>query len=652
MDLRRLLSLLSAALLLLQPTAILAQEHRRTTFDYSQGPDAWPNIANVFKSPDVPVLDLANSGRLDELIREGKLFLSLSDTIALAIENNLDLAWARYGPLVAGTDLLRAKSGQQLRGIQTQISTLSTGLSVGAGGGARGTNATGITQRAAATVGGGGAGDASSFFGTQAVNLDPVMFAGIDWGHFSNPQTSNFVTGTNTFITERSNSNIGARMGFKSGATASLVWANTRSDTNSLRANFNPALRSNVTLRFTQPLIRGFGYAVNTRNITVAKRNREVSDLAFKGQAITVVVRMQQLYWDLVSLRANADASREALGLAQKLYQDNKRRVEIGTLAPIEIVRAEAEVAARQEDLTIAETQMLLQETLIKGAISVNGIASPSLQQVRIIPTDRIEVPPREDLGSIDLLMATALAARPDIEQSRIQLGNRDINLKAIRNGRLPRLDLSIDVTNNGLAGQLNDDFLLQAGQSAVLSDFFLGGLGTTVGQLFRRNFPDYQVALSMTIPLRNRQAQADLTATMLEGRQAEIRLRQTENAIRTEVQNAVIQVEQARARYQTALKSRILQERTLEAEQKKFDLGVSTIFLVVQAQRDVAVARSQEIAAMNNYALAGVEMDRATGHTLTANGISIAEAYEGVVRRRPDPLPVAQPITRPVGVN
>jgi outer membrane protein TolC len=389
--------------------------------------------------------------------------------------------------------------------------------------------------------------------------------------------------------------------------------------------------------------MRGYGLKVNTRNITVAKRNQEISDLAFKDQVITVVVAVQQLYWDLVSLHANRESAREALLLAEKLYEDNKRRVEIGTLAPIEIVRAEAEVALRQEELTIAETLILQQETQIKNTISVNGLASPLLMEVAIIPTDRIQVPQEEELPAASELMTMALASRPDIEQSRIRLGSTDINLKAIRNARRPRLDLSFDVTNNGLAGQENLGFLQNPDSPSVLSDFFLGGLGTSLSQIFRRNFPDYQLGLSFSMPLRNRQSQADLTATLLEKRQSEIRLRQTENSIRGEVQNAVIALRQARARYETSVKARVLQERTLDAEQKKFDLGASTIFLVVQAQRDLAISRSQEIAAMNNYVIAKVGLDQATGHTLTANGISISEAYGGVVQKRPDPIPAEQ---------
>ena len=419
------------------------------------------------------------------------------------------------------------------------------------------------------------------------------------------------------------------------------MWANTRQDTNSLRNIFDPNTRSNLTLQVRQPLLRGFGLAVNRRNIVVAQRNQQVSDLAFQQQLITIVVRVQQLYWDLVSLRSNVEAQREALGLAQKLYEDNKRRVEIGTLAPIEIVRAEAEVATREEDLTVAETQVRLQETLLKNALSKNGLASPSILSARIIPTDLIQVPRVEDLGSIEGMMQAAISSRPDIEQSRIEVGNRDINLKAIRNARLPQVGVSFDVTNNGLAGRPNDIFLGQDGSTNPMADpFFLGGLGSALGQIFRRNFPDYQVSLDVSIPLRNRQAQADLTATMLERRQAELRLRQSENSIRAEVQNAVIGVEQARARYLTTVKGRQLQERTLEAEQKKFDLGASTIFLVVQAQRDLALARSAEIGAMNNYVIAKIELERATGETLRANNISMLEATAGVVNRPPSPLP------------
>jgi outer membrane protein len=634
----RILAVLTALSLL--PGPLLEAQQLKGDVDYSVGRSAWPNFTSVFKDVQIPEVNMGNSPRLDQLLREGKLYLSLSDALALALENNLDIAYARYGPDIADSDILRAKAGAQLRGVQTQISTLSTGTSASSGNAVRGGNATGITQRASGggTGGSGSTGDASSFFGTQSVALDPTMFFNIDWGHFSNPQTSDFVTGTSTLVTESSNSSFGFRKGFLTGTQATLTWANLDQTTNSVRNNFNPSLRSNVTLQIRQPLMLGFGVALNSRTLRVARNNREVSDLTFKQQVIETVTRVQNLYWDLVSFINNADSQREALRLAQKLYQDNKRRVEVGTLAPIEIVRAEAEVAAREQDLTIAETSVQLQETLIKDAISKNGLASPSLQEARIIPTDRIEVPNFDQIQPIQDLMTMALQGRPELAQSRIQLQNRDINLKAVRNGMLPQIDLVGDVTNNGLAGQINENYLDTS--STPVSNYFLGGLGNSLSQIFRRNFPDYSIRAELRIPLKNRQAQADMTASLLEKRQSEIRLRQLENSIRTETQNALIGLQQSRAADQAAQKARVLQERTLDAEQKKFNLGASTIFLVVQAQRDLALARAVEITAQNNYVKAKVELDRAVGRTLQENHISIEEAYTGKVSRAPDPLP------------
>ena len=448
------------------------------------------------------------------------------------------------------------------------------------------------------------------------------------------------MTGTNTLVREIGNTQFGLRQGFPSGATMALVWANSRSETNSLRSNFNPSLISALTLRLTQPLLQGFGVAVNTRNIRVAKNNHEISNLQFKQQVEEVVTRVAGIYWGLVSLRAQVDSQKQNLDLARKLYNDNKRRVEIGTLAPIEIIRAEAEVAAREADLTAAQTEVQLQETVLKDAISVNGIASPTLLHAEIIPTDEILVDLAEQMEPVTVLMQIALDSRADMEQNRIRMDNTDLGLIGVRNGMLPSADLRVDVTNNALAGALNENFIDIPGQSRLVSPYFLGGLGTAAGQLFRRNFPDYQVRVQLNIPLKNRQARADYTAALLEKRQQEIRLVQAENAVRTEVQSAVIRIQQARARYRAALKAQELQERTLDAEQKKYNLGASTIFQVVQAQRDLANARTNVIATQNEYANARINLDRSTGHTLTAHNISVAEAFDGVVNRRPDPLP------------
>lgn len=619
-----------------------AQDSVKPATNYSIGADAWPNFTNVYKVKEPPPVDFANSPRLDQLLRDGNLYLSLADAIALSIENNLDIAYARYEPMKADADVLRAKSGGQLRGVQTQISTLSTGQSATTGGGGRGGDVTGIDTRAGGGGGAANVGDASTFFGTALPNLDPSFTAGIDWGHFSNPQTSDFVTGTNTFIQDVSNSSLTVRKGFITGGSGSLSWSNRLRDTNSLRSNFNPSLTSSVTLTFRQPLIQGFGRGLNSRIIRVAKNNREISDLAFKLQVITTVTQIQNLYWDLVTFVSDVKGREEDLRRGRKLLSDNQRRVEIGTLAPIEIVRAEAEVATAEQNLTEAVARVQQQETVLKNAISKTGLASPSLFEVHIVPTDRIEVPETDDIEPVQELMAQALKVRSEILQNRMQLLNRDINLKGVRNAMLPELDIFADVTNNGLAGQPNENLLVFPGQEPVITPFFLGGLGTSLGQVLRRNFPDYQIGLQLRIPLKNRRAQADLSASLLERRQAQIRLRQSENSIRREVQEAVIGIRQARAQYRAAQKSRILQERTLDAEQKKFNLGASTIFEIVSAQRDLAFARTDEIRAQNTYIKGRINLERATGRTLERNNILLSEAYDGRVSKQPDPPPTA----------
>jgi outer membrane protein TolC len=616
-------------------------------FDYSNGAKAWPNFTSVYEAPEVPPVVLRDSSRLERLIQGGKLYLSLGDAIALALENNLDVAYARYEPLKADTDILRAKSGSQLRGVQTQISTLSTGQSSGAGGGGGGGgggNISGVESRD--NLGGGGAsavGSASSFFGTQSVSLDPQMFGQINWGHFSNPQTSNFVTGTNTVVTEQSFSNFGFQKGFTSGAVASLTWNNFLQDSNQLKLNFNPSLRTWMTLRIQQPLLQGFGRSVNARQIRVARNNREISDLVFKQQIIAVVTRIQLAYWDLVTLRSMVNARKEDLRLAQQLYDDNKLRVDIGTLAPVDLVRSEGEVAQRRQDLTLAEGRVRRQEVLIKNALSANGLGSAFLSDVEILPTDAIQkVPEVEEIQPVQDLIAMALQSRPELAQSRIQLAVNDIDLKAIRNAMLPSVAVFADLTNNGLVGRFNET------GSGEVSEFFLGGLGRGLGQVFRRNFPDYQVGIQVSMPLRNRRAQADMAASLLERRQQDIRLRQQENSIRADVQNVVIDLQEARAQYEVARQGRTLQETSLEGEQQRFNLGRAQILSVVQAQRDLALARIQELGAHNSYVRAKVNLQLVTGQTLTANDIRLEEAYNGSVSREADAIPASPRTTLP----
>jgi outer membrane protein TolC len=324
------------------------------------------------------------------------------------------------------------------------------------------------------------------------------------------------------------------------------------------------------------------------------------------------------------------------------LYSDNKKQVEIGTLAPIEIVRAEAEVASREQDLTVAQTNVLQQETLLKNLISRNGIASPSISDSRIVPTDRIHIPDVEPVTPVQDLVAKALDRRPDLGQSRIQIDNTKIVLQGTRNALLPTISAFADVRNNALAGPVNTQVSPFNGivPSHNADPFFIGGYGSVLSQLFGRNFPDYVVGVSMAIPLRNRAAQADMATNQLALRQNELALQKLINAIRSDVANALIAVQQARAQYTSAVKSRVLQEQTLDAEQKKLALGASTIYLVIQAQRDLATSQGIEVGALANYAQARTQLDVVTGSVLESNNVEIGEAKSGHVLRPVAPIP------------
>ncbi|HYM10438.1 MAG TPA: TolC family protein [Bryobacterales bacterium] len=644
MRLRTSLVLLLSLAMLMQPmwvqaapagspaAAVAPSNLAPATPDYTKGAIWWPNFSKVFRTPYVAEANLADSDRLEQLLREGNIYLSLDDSIALALENNLDIAVARYGPLIADADILRARAGAFLRGPGIGgVSSQSTGSSAG-GGGAPG------PQPVVNTV---------SVGGPAIPQFDPVLTGtAVNWNHNSSAQTNTIVTGTNTLINEGLSSGISYSQAFDTGTAFSLGWNNQTNTSNAIRNVFNPYLQSSFVLNFQQNLLQGFGRSINRRNMRIARNNREISDLAFEEQVIQTVAQVEDLYWDLVSFIENVRVQQQAVETSQKLYNDNKRQVEIGTLAPIEIVRAEAQLASDEQNLTVAQTQVQQQETILKNALSKSGVANPSIAQAHVVPTTQFVVPQSEAVEPIQDLMSYALRSRPELAQSRISMTNSDISLKATQNALRPSLNFVASMTNNALAGQINPNFVNFGGSTlaAAPSEFFVGGLGTSLKQLFSRNFPSYGVGLQLNVPVRNRSAQADMITAQLQLRQAEIRVHQTENSVRVEVQNALINVQQARARLDAATKARILQEQTLDAEQKKYALGADTIYNVILSQRDLTSARSTEVAAINNYAKAKIELERATGQTLDKNNIKIDEAYNGAVSKPPDPLPARTP--------
>jgi len=605
------------------------EEHRNTFVT---------RFISPYRVPTVGPVNLSNSNRLEALLRAGKLYLSLQDTIALALENNLDIEMQRFGAQVSDASILRAKAGGLLRGVTTAVTQGPSGAPTQAGQ-ATGISTSAASQTGATTTGG----TIISQTGTAIPNLDPVVTGFIRRGHASNPQTSTFVSGTNVLVTSNNLANFSYSQGFLTGTSFTVGLSNSSLNTTSLNTNLNPSIASSLTLNVTQHLLQGFGSAVNGRNIQIAKNNREVNDLQFKQQVINIVASIINLYWDLVSFNEDVRVKQQAVDLNQKLLGDNRKQVEIGTLAPITIVQAEAELASAEQDLTISQTRVLQQETILKNALSRNGVASPSVADARIIPTDHIQVPQTEAVEPIQDMMSEALRSRPEIGQRKIQLVNDNIALNGSRSQLRPTVDAVMNLNNNGLAGDISTLPVTPGAPPRTVTPYFVGGYGTVLGQLFRRNFPDYNFGVQVNIPLRNRSAQADMILDQLTVRQREISLQQLENQIRVDVQNALIALQQSRAGYLAATKTRVFREQTLDAEQKKYALGASTIFNVILIQRDLAVAQSAEVSALSTYSRARVQLDVATGQTLSTNNISISEAFRGAVSRPPSPLPPVQ---------
>jgi len=312
--------------------------------------------------------------------------------------------------------------------------------------------------------------------------------------------------------------------------------------------------------------------------------------------------------------------------------------VQIGTLAPIEVTRAEAQVYSSEQDLLISQTNLLQQETVLKNAISRNGVASPELAEVHVVPLDTIQVPPQDELEPIDQLVKEALSKRVEIAQDKINIDSNEINLRAIRNGLKPTLQLFAELTNNGLAGGAN-----YLAPGTVAPPYLAGGTGQVFAEVLRRNYPNYSAGVSLNIPLRNRAAQSDYVTSELGQRQAELSLQKAVNQVRVDVQNALIGVRQARVRYDSAVKARILQQQTLDADRKKYTLGASTVFQVVQDQQTLASAQSTEQQSLANYSHARIQFDQALGTTLEVNHISIDEALSGRVVQ-PSALPATLP--------
>ena len=450
-------------------------------------------------------------------------------------------------------------------------------------------------------------------------------------------------------MTVNKTANFGVAQTYGTGATAALTFNNNTTEQNSFRSTVNPSTASSLDFIVAQPLLQGFGLAVNRRTIKIAKNNIKAADYVFRQQLINTVANVVQLYWNLVAGIATVGVQEQAVAVAQKLYEDNQKQVDVGTLAPIEIIRAEAQLATAQQGLVAAQSQVTQFEIVLKSALSRNGLASPAVMDARVVPTDSIRIPDVEPVQPVQDLVSMALDNRPDLAQSRVQIDNYKIALSGTKNQLLPLLSAVGDIRSNALVGVQNtvvgppgSTGLLQT--PPIADPFFVGGYGSVLGQLFGRNFPTYSAGLNLTIPLGNRSAQSNVATAALNLRMSELQIQRQINQIRVDVQNALTALQLARAVYQAAVKGRILQEQTLDADQKKLALGATTVYQVIQDQRDLTTAAGAEVAAENAYMGARILLDYAVGTTLQNNGVEFDEAKSGSVSKAPTPLPVPLP--------
>ena len=583
----------------------------------------------------VPPVKLVNTSRLESLVRGGNLYLSVQDVIALVLENNLDIAVQRYAPLLAREGVRRTEGGGFLRSVDTPVvagpSSVSTaGINIGGNGLAGGSG-----------IGGGGG--VVSSIGPTPPGLDPGMFLGFSMGHLTQPQTNTVLTQTTSLTQDYRQFQFQYAQSWISGTSAAFTFSDFRNNLNSATPLLNPYLSGSFDISVNQSLLQGMSPAVNNRYIRVARNNMKVTDLQVKLQVATTVAAVLNLYWDLVSFNEAVRIKEKALETAQSLYDGNRKQVEIGALPSIEVTRAAAEVSSSKEDLLIAQTNVQQQEIVLKNALSRNGIENAWLDEVHIVPLDHIEIPKTDEVRPIQDLITEAMSNRVEVESKKINVESQKILLKGSRNGLIPSLSAFAEVTNHGLAGPEN---ALYNNCCGAPNGFFTGGNGTVLSQLFRRNFPDYSAGLSLNIPFRNRQAQADYVTDQLQLRQSELQLQRTFNQVRVDVKAAMIGIEQARARYQTAVDARVLAEKSLEAEQKRFQSGVSTVAQVIQAQKDLSANQDAEVQAMANFTHARIAFDFALGRTLDANHIVMEEALSGRVQREsalPPNLPPAR---------
>jgi outer membrane protein TolC len=611
--------------------------------DYSNGKHFFPDITGAYRSLQIAQPMLTNSPRIDQLIQGDKLMLSLEDVISLALENNLNISVQKFQPWIEETQLLKAKSGGIPQSGATQQVVLGT---------------------------------------SPSVSFDPIITGTVGWQRSTIPVNNPFISGTGTTsdTAEAISSNgytynFGYSEGFHTGTNFSVTLNTTRQASNLAENLFNPFIQPVLTATLTQPLLNGFGILVNTRYILEAKNFIKVSESQLAQQVIATVTQVSNDYWELVFDRQNVIVQEAAVGVSTKLYEDNKKQLQIGTMAPLDVLTAESQVATDQQNLIVAQTTRLQQQTVLLNDITKNLMA-PELVGLEIIPTTTISNPEVVENIPLQDAVQEAWKKRPEIYQADLNLKNAGIEVKATKNALLPSLNVYAQFSQTGLSGNaitqtsttptsivpipsepiVDSTTGLQIGNEVVGFPVFpsgvqTNGLGSALSNMINNNFPTYAGGVTFAIPLRNRSAQADNARALLDERQQQTQYRQTQNTIVLNVRNTIIALQQDRAQVAAAEKARNLAQQTLDAEQKKYQLGSSTSYNVVLRSRDLTAAQGTELRAKVNLEEALVNFNQAMGRTLEVSRITMADALRGKVYRE-NLIPGTPDAGSPVGAK
>jgi outer membrane protein len=611
---------------------------RRGSRDYSK-PFAgwWGNPINMYRPTKLGVASFTNSVRLGNLVKDGKIYLSLSDAIALAIENNYDIAIARYDLDIADTDILRAKTGAAPLGAPTSIVTGTQGgstsiLSTGGGpGGTAGGSGGAGSGAAGLTLTTGGAGPLPE-------NLDPTLTGSIELNRAYQPQLNPLFSGglpktdtnTNTY-------NFTFNQGFVTGSALQVEIQNTRTTSNNAFDTYSPSFQSIFQAQVTQHLLQGAGIWINKRFIYQAQNNRKITDSSFRQQILYTVNQVETIYWGLVQAYEDVQAKERALDQSTRLLEDNKKQLEIGTMAPLDVVNAESTVATDNQALISARSNLNYQQQIIKQAIARN-LNDPVLSAAPVIPTDRVSIEPiPEENQPVESLVQDAFQQRPELEQAVLTLRNDEITLRGARNALLPTLDAFGFYGSSALGGSQSPNCLnFFTGANCAPNTYPSIGYGSVLQNLFNSSASNKGVGFNLTIPIRNREAQSQQERSLMEYRQAELRLEQLYTQIRMQVVNAMYALSNDRAQVQADIAARDYNQQSLDAEVKKLHLGASTTANVLLQQRNLAVAEDNLIAANAAYAKDRAGLYQILASTLHHYGINLGDAAAGQVGSEP----------------